>query len=57
VVDLDLDLNLSGHAAEAAELPLLVVVVGRVKLGVLVGQLDRCDQLQRKIFIFHKSTK
>jgi len=40
VVDLDLDLNLAGHAAEAAELALLVVVVGRVELGILVGQLN-----------------
>ena len=40
VVDLDLDLDLAGHAAEAAELALLVVVVRRVELGILIRQLN-----------------
>lgn len=40
VVDLDLDFDLARDAAEAAELPLLVVVVRSVELGVLVGKLD-----------------
>ena len=44
VVDLDLDFNLAGDAAESAELSLLVVVVRGVELRVLVGQLDGRDE-------------
>ncbi len=40
VIDLDLNLDLAGDAAESAKLPLLVVVVRRVKLSVFVGQLN-----------------
>ncbi len=47
VVDLDLDLNFSGHAAEPAKLTLLVVVVRRVKLGILVWQLNRSNELNK----------
>ena len=44
MVDLDLNLDLAGHRAKAAELALLIVIVGGVELRVLVGQLHAGDQ-------------
>ena len=39
VIDLDFDLDFTRDGSESAELAFLVVVVGRVELGVLVWQL------------------
>ena len=44
MVDLDFYLDFPADGTKAAELPLLVVVVGRVELGVLVRQLDAGDE-------------
>ncbi len=40
VVDADFDFDLAADGAEAAELGALIVVVGRVELGLVVRQLD-----------------
>ena len=46
MVDLDLNLDLAADAAEPSELSALLVVVGRLHLGVLHGQLHlRDDQV------------
>lgn len=44
VVDLDLDLDLARDGAKPTKLALLVVVMGRVELGILVGQLHTGNQ-------------
>ena len=44
VVDLDFDLDFSGHGSESSEFAFLVVVVRRVELGVFVRQLQ-CQML------------
>lgn len=50
VIYLYFDLNLPADRAEAPELSLLIVVMRRVELRVLVGQLDAGDQ-QMVLFV------